>query len=303
MSTHIEGLIAAPYTPMNADGTVNLDMVGPMAEFLHRNGVRGGFICGSTGEGVSLTVEERVALTERWVADAPKGFQVIVHIGHTSIEACKTLARHSEQAGAVATGAMAPYFFRPGSVEGLVDFCAEIAAAQELPFFFYHIPSMTHVDFPMIEFLEVAHGRIPNLAGIKFTSEDLMDFELCRAFDGGRYCMLFGRDEILLAGLALGCRGAIGSSYNFAAPLYNRIIEAFDAGDLETARALQRKSMEMIRFLAGTGSYHSAAKALMGTLGVECGPNRLPVPTFTPEQSEAVRAGLEELGFFEYCCR
>ncbi len=304
MAEHIEGLIAAPYTPLNADGGLNLDAIGPMAELLHRSGVVGGFICGSTGEGVSLTVEERNALTTRWTEVAPQGFKVIAHVGHTSIEACKTMARHAEAAGVDAIGAMAPYFLRPSNVEQLVGFCAEIAAVHEAPFYFYHIPVLTHVDLPVHEFLEQAQERIPNLAGIKFTHSDLMDLGLCLALDGGKFDIIYGSDETLLAGLALGCKGAVGSSYNFAAPLYNQLIKAFNAGDLDEARALQQKSRKLIQFVAGvTGSYHTVGKAIMGMLGVPSGPMRPPLPTLLPEQEPVIREGLEALGFFDYCCK
>jgi N-acetylneuraminate lyase len=304
MSTHIEGLVAAPFTPMNPDGRVNLDAVAPMAELLARSGVVGAFVCGSTGEGVSLTVDERMAVAERWAAVAPPGFKVIVHIGHTSVEVCKALAAHAQRVGVCATGLMGPYYFRPRTIDDLVLFCAEVASAQELPLYYYHIPSLTGVDLPMIDFLSVAIDSIPNLAGVKFTHSNLMDFALCAAFEGGRFDILFGTDELLLCGLALGARGAIGSTYNFAAPLYVRLIEAFGSGDLDAARRLQMKSIELVRLLVGSaGTYHTAAKAVMGLLGVECGPPRPPLPAITDEQLRSLRTGLDRIGFFEFCCR
>lgn len=305
MKTHIEGLIAAPFTPMNSDGSVNFDMIEKQAEFLHRNGVSGAFICGTTGESMSLTVPERLDIARRWVETAPDGFKVIVHIGHTSLEASKTLAAHSQKIGAWGVGAMGPCFFKPQCVDDLVAFCGEMAAAApKLPYYYYHMPSITGVNFLMVDFLEAAEDKIPNLAGIKYTWEDLMDFELCRKVDGGRFDMLFGRDELLLCALVLGARGSVGSTYNFAAPLYNRLIEAFDGGDLETARNLQRKSMEMIQLLIRTaGSYNAVAKAAMRMLGVDCGPVRLPLKNITSQQYDNLKTKLEKIGFFEYCSK
>ncbi|MGQ9730432.1 MAG: dihydrodipicolinate synthase family protein [Candidatus Zipacnadales bacterium] len=304
MTEHIKGLIAAPFTPFHSDGSLNLDAIGPLAELLHRNGVVGGFVCGSTGEGVSLTREERMAVAERWAKDAPPGFRVIVHVGDTSAATAKALAVHAQRVGVWATGAVGPYYLRPSSVEQLVRFCAEIASAQEIPFYYYHIPSLTRIEFKMIDFLTLAADCIPNLAGIKFTGADLMDFELCRAFDDGRFDILYGTDEMLLAALAFGARGAIGSTYNFAAPLYLRLMDAFSAGDLESARALQRRSIDLIRlFTSVADSYHAAAKAVMGIVGVECGPTRPPLPTLTAEQLSALRVGLDQLDFLDYSSR
>ncbi len=95
-----KGLIAAPFTPLRANGAVNLDAVAPYARWLHRHGVVGAFICGTTGEGMSLTMDERRQVAERWVATAPAGLRVIVHVGHNALADCQALAAHAQDIGA-----------------------------------------------------------------------------------------------------------------------------------------------------------------------------------------------------------
>ena len=297
-----EGFIAACHTPMDSAGDVRLDPIEAQAEFLARNGVAGVFVNGTTGEGVSLTVPERMAVVERWAAVAPEGFRVIVHVGHLCLRDSRALAAHAQKVGAWGIGSMPPVFFRPRTVEELVDCCAEVAsAAPGLPFYYYHIPAMTGVRFRMAGFLARAGERIPNARGLKFTDEDLMDYAECLAVDGGRFDCLFGRDEILLSALALGARGAIGSTFNFAAPLYRGIVEAFDAGDLGTARRLQARSVAMIRAVLRHGAGVAGFKAVMAMVGLDLGPPRLPVCPLTEEQQAALRRELEEIGFFEWC--
>jgi len=305
MNTHIEGLVAAPYTPMKKGGGLNTGVIEEYAPFLRRNGVAGAFVCGSSGESLSLTVPERMEIAEAWIAAAPADLKVIVHVGHNCLEECRALAAHAAAKGAFAVAAMPPVFFKPASLKSLVDFCAAIAsAAPNLPLYYYHIPSLTGVNVPMARFLEAAADRIPSLAGIKYTYEDLMDYEECLRFRDGRYDMLFGRDESLLCSLALGARGGVGSTYNFAAPLYTRMIAAFGACDNETARSLQSRSMEMIRLLLRTGETPVATfKAVMRMVGVDCGPARPPLRNLTPRQYKELEAGLETIGFFELCCR
>lgn len=302
MTTHIKGLIAAPFTAMNTDGSINLEIIEKQADFLYHNGVIGVFICGTTGESMSLTIRERMDIARRWTEVTPDGLKVIVHTGHTSLEDCKTLAIHAQQIGVYAIGAMGPCFFKPSNVEELVLFCAEIAAsAPKLPFYYYYMPSMTGVNFPMVKFLKIAKGKIPNLAGIKYTHEDLMDYQLCLSFEDGRYDMLFGRDELLLCGLILGARGVVGSTYNFASPLYNKLIKAFEDGDLVGARKLQKKAVDMIKLLTQRpGLFHAAGKSIMTMLGVDCGPVRSPLTKMTPMQYENLKTELEKIGFFEY---
>jgi N-acetylneuraminate lyase len=303
MKQPLAGLIAAPHTAIHADGTLALATIPRQARLLAHNGVSGAFVCGTTGEGSSFTGEERRQVVEAWIKARPAGLAVIVHVGHLSLgEACD-FARHAQATGADAIAALAPSFLRPPSVAELVAWCAAVAAAAPaLPFYYYHMPAMTGVSFAAADFLAAAADRIPTLAGVKFTHENLMDFGRSGAFAGGKYTMLFGRDEILLAGLALGAPGAVGSTYNFAAPLYHRIISAFQRGDLAAAQRDQLRAMEFIEVLGRFGGL-AAGKAAMKLIGVDCGPVRLPLRALTPADEAGLRADLEKIGFFEYASR
>ncbi len=303
MAEHITGLVAAPFTAFHADGSLHLDKIEYQAESLFLSGVGGAFVCGTTGESLSLTVAERMAVAERWAAAAPDGLAVIIHVGHPCTEDAKALAAHAQKIGAWAIGAMAPCFFRPAGVDDLVAWCAEVAAAApELPFYYYHIPSMTGVSFPAADVLERGAGCIPTLAGAKFTYENLMDYQRCLALRDGRFDMLFGRDEILLSALVLGAKGAVGTTYNFAAPAYRRVIEAFERGDLAAARAEQLRAVEMIQTLLRHGGL-PAFKAVMKMIRVDCGPVRPPLRDLTLEERHHLHQDLERIGFFDYCSR
>ncbi|HEX6972063.1 MAG TPA: dihydrodipicolinate synthase family protein, partial [Limnochordia bacterium] len=292
------GLIAAPLTPFYPDGSVHLDAIDRLAEHLVACGVAGAFVCGTTGEGLSLTTAERQAVAERWVRAARGRLRVIVHVGHTALGEAQALARHAQEIGAAALAALAPCFFRPPSVAALVDVCAAIArAAPRLPFYYYHIPAMTGVGLPAYDFLQAAAGRIPTLAGVKFSADDLVDFERCAGLAGGRFEMLYGRDEMLLAALAVGARGAVGSTYQFAAPLYGRLLAAWRAGDLPKARAEQRWSAEIVAVLARYGVL-AAQKAVMQMIGIDCGPVRPPLVPLDAGAARRLRSELEAIGFY-----
>src|SRR4029079_6798175 len=150
----------------------------------------------------------------------------------------------------------------------LLACCAQIAgAAPSLPFYFYDIPSMTGVRLSVPEFLAAAADRVPSLAGVKFTNPDLMAFQQCLRVRDGRFEILWGTDEYLLAAVAVGGAGAVGSTYNFAAPVYTRLISDFSKGDLAAARAEQYRSVQLVSLLASFG-FMAAAKATMGFLAV-----------------------------------
>lgn len=301
MTFKLHGLVAATHTPFHADGRLNLAGVEQQAEHLKRNGVTTAFIGGSTGESHSLNVEERLALARRWSEVAHgAGLRLVVHVGSNCLTDARTLAAQAQQLGADAIAALSPSYFKPRSLDALIACCAKIAgAAPGTPFYFYDIPALTGVSFPMPEFLNLAANRIPTLAGIKFTNPDLMAFQSCLHAQGGRFDIPWGVDEYLLAAVAVGAVGGVGSSFNFAAPLYNRILAAVARGDLAAARTEQFRSVQLIELLASFG-YMPAAKAVMGMLGVDVGPARLPFLPLATEQHEQLRAGLDRLGFFSW---
>ena len=294
------GLVAATHTPFDASGALNLNVVEKQAAHLTNVGVAFAFIGGTTGESTSLTTDERLKLAERWLA-VTKGtsLKVIVHVGANCLDDARTLASQAQKLGASGVSALTPSYFKPGNIATLVDSMARIAGGcPDLPFYYYEIPSMTGLSLSPSDFLSAADGKIPNLAGIKFTSNNLVEYQLCRAAAGGKFDIPFGFDEMLLASLALGATSAVGSSYNFAAPIYLRIMKAFAAGDFETARREQLASVELIRILVPYG-YMAAAKATMGMLGVDVGSPRLPNASLSAEQTRTLRTDLEKFGFFE----
>lgn len=300
MRLSLPGLVAAPFTPFRADGELAPEVIARQARTLAANGVIGAFVCGTTGEGPSLTTAERRSVAAAWVAARPPGLKVIVHVGHTSAGEARALAGHAQEIGADAIATVAPNFLKPPGQAELVAWCAQVAAgAPQLPFFYYHIPVMTGVTLPAAPYLAQARQEIPTLAGLKFTHEDLADFRAARELSGDELQALFGRDEMLLAGLQAGATGAIGSTYNYAAPLYIRLLQAWAAGDLATAEREQARARAFIDVMIRHGGL-PAGKAIMKLIGLDCGPARLPLRALGATQEAALRADLAAIGFFEY---
>lgn len=295
----IKSLIAATYAPMNQDTSLNLDLISSYSDFLANNKVAGAFVNGSTGDFTSLTVNERMDIVEAWAEIKRDDFALINHVGHTSLKVAKELATHSaEMVDAIAT--LSPFYFKPPSLESLVEYCSQIAAcAPELPFYYYHIPVLTGANFSMLEFLKLASVRIPNLAGIKFTNNNLIDYSYCKKYSNGEYNILFGIDEIFLASLPLGAEGWVGSTYNHIAPLYHKVKNAFDKGDMKLASELQTKAMVFVDILNNKGGFNGTAKSYMKTLGIDCGPSRYPHKTLSIMELDEVTKELEDLDIME----
>ncbi len=295
----LEGLIAAPFTPMDADGNINVDIIPAYYSFLKSNKVTGAFICGSTGEGVSMTTAEKKQVAAAWAAATANDpeFRVMLFLGGTSIADCKELALYAKEVGLYAISFTAPFYFKPANVTMLAKACAEVAAVvPDMPFYYYHIPVLTGVGYAMYDLLQEVNDLIPNFAGVKYTHEDFMDFLSCMHFNNGKYDMLWGRDENMLSALVLGTKGAVGSTFNYAAPLYYDMIDAFEANDLKKAQMLQQQSIDMIRLLGKYGGI-STGKAFLKLVGVDCGEFRLPVKNMDAAQFELFKQDVDAVGF------
>jgi len=299
----LSGMIAAAPTPMKPNGDLDLDRVPALVEHLLRDGIDGIYILGSTGEGVSMTSEERRQVAVTFIEAMKHRKPVIVQVGHTCVAEARELAAHAADAGADAISATPPHYFPMGSMDALIDCTAEIAAgAKALPFYYYSIPRLTGVNVDMPEFLTKAGDRIPTLAGLKFTSHSIHEFQVCLELDQGRFDCLWGSDEMLLSALTIGTRGVVGTTYNFAAPLYHEIFKSYEQGDLLTARQTQLRAAKMIRIMIRYGGL-PAFKAAMGFVGMDCGPVRRPLSALSESAKNDLHRELKTLGFFEWLSR
>lgn len=293
----LEGLIAAPFTPMHEDGSLHAEVIPRLAEALAEDGVRGAFVCGTTGEGLSLTSDERKAVAEAWVRTAPTGMKVIVHVGHSSVREAQDLAEHAAAIGADAVAAMPASPLGSRALEDVARYVRAIAdAVPEQPVFYYHIPSVSGFPVSVADLLGRLGKEVPNLAGAKFTHEDLYDFGRSIRTQHGRFDLLFGRDEMLLAGLVQGARAAVGSTYNFAAPLFERVMQAFTRGEFAAAAHYQAEAQDLIAVLLAFPSL-AAQKHVMGRIGPELGPVRPPMRGLSEDDRLRLDEALERTDF------
>jgi N-acetylneuraminate lyase len=296
---HLQGLISAPFSPLDSNGQVKLELVQDYYQLLKHNGITGAFINGSTGEGVSLTMTEKKQIAEAWAAcsNHDADFKVMALLGGTCIADCIELAKHAEQVGLYGVSFTSPFYFKPANAKMLAKACIEIAkTVPNMPFYYYHVPVLTGGNYAMIDLLHEIDGVLPNFAGVKYTHEDFMDFLSCMSFKDGKYDMLWGRDENMLSALAVGAKGAVGSTFNYAAPLYHDMIAAYNNNDMAKAAALQQKSIDMIRLLGKYGGI-SVGKAYMKLIDLDLGEFRLPVANMSAEQFKNFKLDVDQLGF------
>ncbi|KAG5851274.1 hypothetical protein ANANG_G00091340 [Anguilla anguilla] len=293
----LTGLVAATFTPLTPEGEINLPVIGLYIDYLlEHQGVRNVFVNGTTGEGMSLSVEERKKLAEEWCGKGKgKLEQVIVHVGCMSLKDSQDLARHAAEAGADGIAAVSPSVFKPSDAGVLRQFLQEVAAAApDLPFYYYHIPALTGVSLLARDVLDGIEKQIPSFRGLKFSGGDLLDFGQCVSYCPSDWSVLYGVDEQLLAGLAMGANGAVGSTYNYLGSRARSLLTAFETGDLTQARTLQFQVQDVISYAVKLGFDVAVNKRLMSEvsgldLGPPSAPEALPPPPGRLHRAEAPR--------------
>jgi N-acetylneuraminate lyase len=283
----LTGLIAAPHTPFTAQNEVNYAEIDKIAKHLIADGVSGAYICGTTGEGIHCSVDERKAIAERWVSASDGHLDLIIHTGALSIIDTLELTRHADGLDILATSAIGPCFFKPGSVTELVNYCAVVAAAAPSKGFYYYHSGMSGVNLNMEEFLVQADKYIPNLSGVKFNSCDIYEYQRCLRVCDSKFDIPWGVDEFLPAALAVGAKSAVGSTYNYAAKHFTSIIEAFERGEHQVVIDKMDNVISLIRILVEFGGV-SAGKAAMALHDIDAGDPRLPLLPLTTEQKAMV---------------
>ena len=166
-----------------------------------------------------------------------------------------------------------------------------------MPIYVYNIPGLTGVDVGT-DMMRKLLAAIPTMRGIKYTSYNFFEMRKIIELENGCLNVVSGPDELMIAAQAMGADGAIGSTYNVLTGLFVQAYEAFNAGDVVTARELQAKANRVISTFLQFPSF-SALKEMMRLIGVDCGAARAPNLPLTDEQKGQLREMLEDVGFFE----
>lgn len=294
----LKGLVAATYTPFDQKGNLKLDLIGNYVEYLIRSGMTAIYACGTTGEGFSMTIDERKAVMETYVQAVAGRIPVIAQVGANSLGDCCELAAHAESVGVTHISANAPSYFRIENSKILADYMTEIAsAAPKSPFYYYHIPRFTGVSLDMTVFLSFMENQCPQFAGVKYTDLAAFVFQEAVEYGNRKYDILWGCDEMLLSALVIGARGGVGSTYTLIPEVYRNLMAAWEANDLASAQQYQLQSWMFVKTLLRHGHIIATQKAVMKMIGFDFGPSRLPITPLDSSTETQLRKELTELGF------
>lgn len=304
MSLYNVQILPAVFTPMHDDGSINYSRVEGLYQHCIHGGFSGIFLNGTTGECMSLSIEERKKLVETWMDCRKKNnhpdFKIFVHIGSNNLFDAVHMAEHAQSQGADGIAMVSTFYFRPNTLEDLVEQCKFVAAAApEVPFYYYNIPSLTGVNFPMIAFIEAAVKQIPTFSGLKNSFNDLVDYQQCIHFAKDEYAMYWGTDEIFIMVYAAGNRHYVGSTYNYMGGIYFRMLEAYHVRNFEALTALEGEATAIYKILNDYNTLISG-KEVMRHIGLDCGPVRRPLKNLRKADSTSLLARLQKTSIFDF---
>jgi N-acetylneuraminate lyase len=280
-------------TPATDDGGVDETVLSDLTEYLLDKGVGGLYLCGSTGEGVFMSVDERKRVTEVVMEHARDRVPVIVHVGCVATRDSVALAHHAREQAVDGVASILPPF-RRSPEETRLHYERIAATVFDLPFYPYLFGGETDALSLMQELL----GRIPNIGGAKYTGSDMYELGAIVDLKDEGWTIFSGMDQQCVFAAMSGSPANIGSTLNVMPGLYRELRSACELGDLDRANDLQRRANRVTRVLQQFGFMGALFEAIRH-LGFECGQPRLPHTPFPPDRREAFHRALDAVDFFE----
>lgn len=287
----IEGIITALITPFTQEGNVNEGTLRELVEFQVRSGVHGLYPCGTTGEGLTMSIEQRKRVAEIVVGQVKARIPVVVHIGAINTAMTIQLAKHAEKIGADALGCVTPYYYALDD-DAIIEHYRRVAEAVRIPIFVYNIPHRTTIN--VTPDLMVKLAKLPNIMGIKDSSRNFA--QLCEYIEklGKGFTVISGTDAYIIPALFMGAKGAISAIANAFPELLVESYDAYKKGNHEKAIGLQYKIVAARRVLAKPAI--APLKEALKMRGYRAGTVKNPLRPMTKEETIKLRDSLIGLG-------
>lgn len=295
------GIWGATYTPFDENGRIIPETVKALADFHIENNMNAFYACGATGEGLVMTLDQRMELTELLINHVNGRIPVIVQVGCPDTASAVKLAAHAKSCGAAGISAVPPYFYGMNERCVTEHYQAIAEAGGDLPFLIYNAPDETNFAISS-RFLFNLIETIDQAVGIKFTDGNMEEFRKIKDYQDGKIQAFIGFDAMLLCALFMGGNGGIGAWYNLMPKVYTDIYKFYNTGRYEEARDLQWKANHYVAIIKkyNNPQAHGAAKAVLEEMGFNMGTVLRPIQPLTDLQRQSLIQELRDDGFFEF---
>lgn len=276
------GVIPAFYACYDEEGNISPERVRALTRYLIDSGVKGTYVCGSSGECIYQSKEERKLVLEHVVDEAKGRLTIIAHVACNNTADSMELAAHAESLGVDAIASIPPIYFHLPAY-GIAKYWNDISsAAPNTDFIIYNIPQLAGVSLTVSLFEEMRKN--PRVIGVKNSSMPVQDIQMFKAA-GGDDCVIFnGPDEQFISGRLIGAQGGIGGTYGVMPQLFLKANECLETGELDKARSIQYDINEIIYGMCSCkGNMYAVIKELLRRAGLDLGSVRLPLTALIPE--------------------
>ena len=283
------GVVPATVTPFGADGGVDAGALLRLMRWNMGQGAESFFIGGSSAECFLLAHEERIQVFEAAAELKDEAF-LTAHVGAIATREAADLARRAAALGYDAIAATPPFYYGFGSRE-VYAYYADIAQAAGMPVLIYNFPGNTNRPFDLSDPVTRRLFKSDFILGVKHTNQVVYQLERIKALNPA-LTVMNGYDETMVAGLALGADGSIGSTFNFMFPHYRRIYRLFMEDRVEEAREMQIRANDIMAALCAAGLI-PAIKYVLAEMGVPVGEPRRPFMALDGEAGKRVMEVVE----------
>jgi len=268
------GVTVAMTTPFTKDNQVDYGAVKKLTKMLIDKGANCLYPCGTTGEMMRLSVQERKKVAEA-VIDAVAGkIPVFIHCGCMNQEDTITLVQHAKEAGADGAGVVTPIFFGANEKELEEYFVAVANSVTDFPIYLYNIPQCAANDLP-VAVVQRVKERCANVVGLKYSWADINRTIDYINVNDGDFSVLHGCDRAMVALLATGCKGTVSGIAGVFPEPFVAAYKAYMERDLEKAQKMQKICVKFCDALKG-GSNMSYFKEALKMRGIPVGYMRKP---------------------------
>ena len=277
------GVYSALITPMKKDESVNFSIISDLIEHQLQQGVQGFYLCGTSGEALLLSIEERMDFVREVSRVVKKRVPLIAHVGTLRTKDTIRLAQEASEAEVNAISMIPPYYYKFTQKE-ITSYYLEVLNNTDLPVLIYNIPQFTHVAFNKENAKELLdHSQV---LGVKHTSTDLYGLERIKTAYPDK--VLFnGFDEMFLPALAAGADATIGTTVNVFAGLFRKVADLYEAGNMKDALEVQTAINERVELFVKHGIFN-AVKYALSIKGFDCGTCRSPFSPLTDEAKKEI---------------
>jgi 4-hydroxy-tetrahydrodipicolinate synthase len=286
-----KGSITALITPFK-NGMVDDKAFQSFVDWQIAEGTDGLVPCGTTGESPTLSHDEHNRVVELCIEAAKGRVPVIAGAGSNSTEEAISLTKHAKKAGATATLHVVPYYNKP-TQEGMFQHFKAINDAVDLPIIIYNIPGRVVVDMTVDTMARLA--KLPNIVGVKDSTNDVSRVTRTRVAIGEKFCQLSGEDANITGFLNQGGHGCISVTANIAPALCAKLHDAWQAGDLNTMNTVRDRLAPLhdAMFCETNPSPVKFAASLLGKCGADV---RLPMVELMEPSKQKVQAAMRTAG-------